>query len=57
MFRLIRKEILANDMKFWNDQVDDLALKFNKEDFKLKSQLPEHWVLEIHDKALLKAVA
>ena len=34
MFRLIRKEILSNHLKFWDDQVDDLALKFNKEEFK-----------------------
>ena len=34
MFRLIRKEILSNGMKFWDDQVDDLALKFSKEEFK-----------------------
>ena len=57
MFRIIRKEIIANNFKFWDDQVDDLALKFNKEDFKAKSQLPDHWVVEIHDKALLRAVA
>ena len=34
MFRLIRKEILSCNMKFWDDQVDDLALKFNKDEFK-----------------------
>lgn len=34
MFRLIRKEIVANSWKFWDDNVDDLALKFNKPEMK-----------------------
>ena len=34
LFRLIRREILANNLKFWEEQVDDLSLKFNRPDFK-----------------------
>ena len=37
MFRLIRKEILSQNYKFWEEQVDDLALKFNKPEFKEQS--------------------
>ena len=57
MFRLIRKEILASNCKFWDDNVDDLSLKFNKEEVKKESELPVNWEVEIHDKALLKAVS
>jgi hypothetical protein len=37
--------------------VDDLALKFNRDDIKINSLLPDHWIVELNDKALLKAVS
>ena len=56
MLKIIRKEVLAHQSRFWDHSQEALKL-LNSPEAKEKAELPEIWRQDVHDLNLLQAVA
>lgn len=56
LLKIIRKEIVANNYKYWEYLLEQVKEKFGGQKSLEFFKLPEEWKVEIHDKNLLKAV-
>jgi hypothetical protein len=57
MFKIIRKEIISSDYKLFDSCVDGLSEKLKEDRERLACKLPEEWIVDKHDRYLLKAVS
>jgi hypothetical protein len=57
MIKIIRKEIMANNNRLWDQALEPTKQKFGTEESIKESKLPGNWKCEVHDKNLLKAVS
>lgn len=56
MLKIVRKEILAHNARFWEHSQEALRT-LNTPEVKDKAKLPELWRQDMHDLNLLQSVA
>ena len=56
-FKIIRKEILPQNYKLFEQHIDNLAEILREERENKKTKLPDDWIVDKHDRMLLKAVS
>ncbi|CDW85165.1 f y-rich n-terminus family protein [Stylonychia lemnae] len=57
MFKLIRKEIMAQNFRLYEQCLENLAQILRDEKEKQLTKLPDEWICDKHDRHLLKAVS
>ena len=57
MFKIIRKEIIAQDYKLFDSCLESLSDRLRQEREANATKLPEEWICDKHDRYLLKAVS
>ena len=57
MFRLIRKEIVALNFRFWDWAKDELVDEYGTYESLTEAGLPTDWDVNFHDRAIFKAIA
>ena len=57
LFEILRGHIVANDFRQWDDNIEGLTAYMESEKIsKSYAKVPDIWQVNVHDKALLKAV-
>ena len=56
-FKIIRKEIISHEFKLFESCLETLAENLSEERDSGKSKLPEEWIVDKHDRMLLKALS
>ena len=57
MFKMIRKEVISNNFRLFEQCLETLSQKLRDEKEKGLTKLPEEWICDKHDRYLLKAVS